>query len=83
MFSTTEMFIYLGILLCLMANNRTEQATIDLEPSWNSVYNMVRRELVGVEELHKLVVLGDMVRSAQKQGKSVVIFPDGRVEVRE
>jgi len=51
--------------------------TIDLEPTWKSIYNAVRHGNLPPEELHKAVVVADVVRQAQKRGETITFHPDG------
>jgi hypothetical protein len=61
----------------LEVNTKMTTKTIDLEPTWKSIYNAVRHGNLPPEELHKAVVVADVVRQAQKRGETITFHPDG------
>lgn len=61
-----------------------QQATIDLEPTWQSLCRMAERGQLSASELQPACKIADIIRQAQKSGDKSVTFvfqPDGTIEV--
>ncbi|MFC1755464.1 hypothetical protein ACFL96_19085 [Thermoproteota archaeon] len=58
--------------------------TIDIEPTWVSVINMIFSGHADVksmkEDLLSIAKVADIVRQAQKKGKTIKFNPDGTVQ---
>jgi len=49
-------------------------ATLDIEPTWETICNMVENNLASAKELLPACKIADVVRQAQKNGKQSVTF---------
>lgn len=48
-----------------------------VEPTWRFIYEAVINKELSVKELEKCVVLGDIIRKAQREGKTLILYPSG------